>query len=384
MKRPRVLYVSPLDMCANNGMTQLQHQLLSTLCSIYGESVDLLSMGASPATAREWLVEAKLPVRVLQGFFPFAARLNTTLWYGGGVVLCNRLRWIDRFYFPLRTPLPRSWVDRYDLIVCYYSWPHRLLRLERAGSKVIADLGDIMADRHKRIGTRRWISTTFTEEKAIFLSRTRCVAVSEDDALEFEQLYGIRPFVLRFVPPNYLDLMELASGERPQRIGFMGAPSYANEEILRTLAHSEFLAGIADGGVELLVAGGICNTVSSSVLRALEEGGARILGRIRSTAEYYRQISTVVNPVGPTTGVKIKSVEALIAGRSLITTRWGADSTLSAAFPGQVAYTDWPVEPQALARLAINATRNAPCIDASAAKTYVDQSTQSLRKLHTL
>jgi len=380
----RVLYISPLDMCASNGMAQLQHQLLSTLCSIHGNSVDLLSLGASPATARQWLTQARLPVTVLSGFYPLVARVNTTLWYGGGVLLCNKLRWVDRFYFLLRTPLPRVWVDHYDIIVCYYPWPHRLLRLERAAHKVVADLGDVMADRHERIGIRRWISITATEEKAIFYSGSRCVAVSEDDAAEFERLYGVRPSVLGFVPPEYSDLMKLDSGERPPRIGFMGAPSYANEEVLRTLAHPKFLECIACGGVELLVAGGICNTVDPSILRALESGGARVLGRIQSTAEYYRQISATVNPVGPTTGVKIKSVEALIAGRSLVTTRWGADAALHSRFPNQVIYIDWPIEPEALGRQVIEVVRTARPGGSSAARAYVDNASQTLRELHTL
>lgn len=380
----RALYVSPLDMCASNGMSQLQHQLLSTLYSVYGESVDLLSLAASPVTARKWLREAGLRVNVLEGFYPLVARLNTTLWYGGGVVLCNKLRWVGRFYFPLRTPLPRAWIERYDMIVCYYPWSHRLLRLERAGSKVVADLGDVMADRHERIGARRWISLAAEDEKAILQSGSRCVAVSDADAQEFERLYGVRPAVLGFVPPEFPRLIELASQERPPRIGFMGAPSYGNEEIMRILAHPEFLGCISQAGIELLVAGGICDTVDPSVLRALEKGGARILGRVRSTCDYYRQISATVNPIGPTTGVKIKSIETLIAGRSLITTRWGADSSLCASFPDQIAYTDWPIEPQALGRLAIKVIRAAPSGSTSAARAYVEKSIQSLRELHTI
>lgn len=384
MKRPCVLYISPLDMCSNNGMSQLQHQLLSNLCSAYGESVDLLSLGAPPSTARKWLQGAGLHVNVLDGLFPLIARLNTTLWYGGGVILCNKLRWTDRFHFPLRTPLQDTWIERYDVIVSYYPWAHRLLRLDRAGGKVIMDLGDVMADRHERIGVRRWISLTAEDEKAVLRSQSHCVAVSNEDAQEFKRLYGVLPAVLGFVPPDSEQLMELTSKDRPARIGFMGAPSYANEEIMHLLAHPEFLACISQAGIELLVAGGICDTVDRSVLRSLEKGGARIVGRVRSTTDYYRQIGATVNPVGPSTGVKIKSLETLIAGRSLITTRWGADSSLCAAFPDQIAFTDWPIEPQALGKLAIGVIRAALPGSASAAKAYVEKSTQSLRELHTL
>jgi hypothetical protein len=53
--QPRVLYISPLDLRTQNGMTQHQHQLLLMLVSLYGDSVDLLSLGTSPAVARQWV-----------------------------------------------------------------------------------------------------------------------------------------------------------------------------------------------------------------------------------------------------------------------------------------------------------------------------------------
>ena len=90
MTASRVLYVSPLDLRSKNGMTQLEHQLLSNLHYLYGQSVDMLPLGTSAATARKWLQGAGLRINVLQGFYPLIARLNTTLWYGGGVVLCDK------------------------------------------------------------------------------------------------------------------------------------------------------------------------------------------------------------------------------------------------------------------------------------------------------
>lgn len=362
-------------------MNQQQWQLLSMLVARYGDEVDLLSLGASAATARKWVRNTGLRLNVLDGLYAVAAHLNATLWYGGGVILCNKLRWTDRFRFPLRTPLPQSWVERYALIVCYYPWGHRLLRLDRAGNKVIMDLGDVMADRHERIGTRRWISMAEEDERAI-LQSSRCVAVSEEDAREFERLYGVRPPVMQFVPPDAEQLLQLADVERPPRVGFMGAPSYGNEEILRVLAEPEFLNAIRDAGIELLVAGGICESVDGAILDALRHGGAIILGRVDSTMDYYRKIGATVNPIGPSTGVKIKSVETLITGRSLITTRYGADGALDAAFPGQIAYTDWPIEPAELGRLAVEVIRRAPANSATAARAYVESATRALGELH--
>jgi hypothetical protein len=134
--------------------------------------------------------------------------------------------------------------------------------------------------------------------------------------------------------------------------------------------------------VELLIAGGICQTADPSLLEALRAGGARILGRIGSTLDYYRQIAATVNPIGPSTGVKIKSVETLITGRSLITTRWGADAALRAAFPDQISMIDWPPEPAALGQVVAGVVRSVTPDGGAAAKAYVAKATQFLRELH--
>jgi len=380
MIRSRALYLSPIDMRTNNGMAHGQLQLLKALCSVY-ETVDLLSAGASNRQAREWLKNAGLQVNVLEGFYPSLVRLNSILWYGGGVILCNRLRLIDRFCFPIQTPLPQSWIEKYDKIVCYYAWHHRLLRLDRAGEKVVVDTGDVMAERHERTGARRWITLRAADECAVLRSSSRCIAVSEDDAAEFQRLYGVRPSVLSFVPQCSPELLEVASRERPRRVGFMGAPSYVNEEILRLLASPDFMAYLKEAGIEFVIAGGICETVDRSVLRTLERLGAVILGKVGSTAEYYSQIAATVNPVGPSTGVKIKSVETLVAGRSLITTRWGADRSLAAAFPNQVAFIDWPTEPRILGELCVKVVREEPPDTRAAAETYVREATRALKEM---
>jgi len=362
-------------------MAQLQHQLLTALHSVYGERVDVLSLMASSARARLWLHETGLHVNVLSGIYATLAWLNTMLWYGGGVILCNKLRWMDRFYFPFKTPLPRTWFDRYETILCFYPWAHRLLRLDRGGKKVIVDTGDVMANRHERIGTKRWISLTSRDERAILESGSRCLAVSTDDADEFERLYGVRLPVQSFVPPEHEKLIALAADERPRRLGYMGAPGYGNEEVLRILAQREFLDCLRAAGIEFAIAGGICNAIEPAVLEALKAGGASILGRVRSTVDYYASIGVTVNPVGPSTGVKIKSVETLVAGRHLITTRWGADRGLAAAFPGQVTFIDWPMNPRELGELCIRLVREARPYGGAAAKNYIWSAARELEEM---
>jgi hypothetical protein len=345
------------------------------------ESVDLLSMGATPNAARKWVRTHGLPVNILSGLYAHVACLNTIAWYGVGAILCNKLRWIDRFYMPIHTPLPASFIERYDVIVCYYPWLHRLLNLDRAGRKVVVCTGDVMADRHERIGARRWITLDARDEAAVLQSQSRCVAVSREDAAEYNELYSTKTPVVQFLPPSYRELISLISSERPARVGYFGAASYMNEEILRLLAHPDFLDALKQSGVELVVAGEICKTAQRSTIHDLERGGARVLGRIDSMLEFYEQVSVVLNPVGPTTGVKIKSIEALMAGRTLITTRWGAGQELHNAFGDWIVSLDWPIKADELGKLVVQAVRDAKVRNATAAESYASTANELLRSL---
>lgn len=377
--RRRALFISPIDMRERNGMMQREHQTLEILCELYHGDVDVLSLGAAPEKVREWLACAGLNASVLEGAYPFFAYLNTCVWYGGGVILCNKLHWTKRFRFYCCTPLPKRWIERYTKIVCYYPWAHRLLRLERAGAKVVVDLGDVMADRHERVGACRWISLASGDERAVIESPSQCIAISGFDVDELRRLYGIELPVAPFAPARYSELTALADGERPARVGFMGAPSYLNENILRLLADRNFLGCISKAGIDLVVAGGICESAPRLVLQGLRDAGVRIMGRIRSITEFYGNVAAVLNPVGPSTGVKIKSVETLMAGRSLITTRWGADASLRNAFGPQICCIDWPIDARSLGELAVRVVNSSMDANVAAAVAYAEGATQALR-----
>ncbi len=376
----RVLYVSPLVMSANNGMMQRQHQVLAALCQEFPGRVDFLALAATPASARAWLSQVGLNAKVLDGLFVTMARLNAMAWYYGNVVACNGLKLVDQFRCPFITPLPRAVLSSYSRVVCYYAWAYLLLALIRAGDRVLVDLGDVMADRHERIGIRRWISLASADERSIVLGPARCVAISEGDMDEFRRIYGTTLSVVPFVPPNAASLLATGPAQGLRTIGFIGAPSYHNEQILKLLAHKEFLTELQRQGIELQIAGGICATADRAVLEALRAGGARVLGRVDDVGTFYSGLGAVLNPVGPSTGVKIKSVEALMAGRGLITTRWGTDLLLDKAFPLQVtSLGDWPVTPADLAKACVECLARPLTLGAGAGRAYLEASAATLR-----
>jgi hypothetical protein len=374
----RALYISPVNVAANNGMLQRQRQNLAVLESLYPQGLDVLSLGSSRQAMHAWLRSVGASANVLGGPFAAIARLSATAWYGGGIVLCNKLGWFDHFRFPIRMSLPSQWAQRYDRIVCYYPWAHRLLRLEELGTKVVVDLGDVMADRHLRTGARRWISLDACDERAVLESGSHCYAISSDDASEFARLYHRDLQVLPFVPMDVAPLMSILQVGRPRSVGFIGAPSFLNEEILLLLANPAFLDILSAANVALVVAGGICATARPEIIQALRDGGAEVRGRVHEINDFYRDIGVVINPVGPSTGVKIKSVEALLAGRALITTQWGVDKELTRTFSSQIQPVNWPVDPSELARCAVTALAAAADCDRQATQAYVTGATRAM------
>ena len=353
----RALYISPLNLDINNGMMQRQLQVLRALAQAYPLRLDVLSLGSSSAKAQRWLDEMAIPAQALKGVHAQLARLNATAWYGGNVILCNKLKIIKQFIFPLITPVPRSTLERYRTILCYYPWAFILLGLHRAGKKVVVDLGDVMAERHQRIGTRRWISLRARDEKSILKSQARCIAISEGDRQEFQRLYQVSLPVVTFLPPDFNYLIALDTAQLPATAGYIAARGYQNEMVVQAIASEPFLSALRSAGIALVVAGGICSVIEAEDRKRIQSFGGRVLGQVPTLEDFYREVGWIINPVGPSTGVKIKSVEALLTGRTLVTTEFGADEGLRGLFGNHIELTKWPLDLQDLAEAVIRSVR---------------------------
>lgn len=361
----RVLYISPLELASNNGMMQRQVQMIQFLASRHPNQIDFLSLGSSPRRAERWSEELGLNFHVKRGWFAGLARLNAWAWYVGNVIFCNKLNLYSNFKLFWRTRLLRRTAARYSAIYCYYPWGFLLLGLDRFGDKVVVDHGDVMALRHERIGTKRWISLSLDAEASILNSKARCLAISQGDHDEFARLYGRNLPVVPFIPAELDTLASIPLDALPPSVGYLAALGYQNEEVIKALASEAFLSVLATKGLRLTVAGGICQAIAPKLRAAIERGNGRILGCVPRVQDFYRQVAVILNPVGPSTGVKIKSVEALVSGRKLVTTPFGVDSDLLEAFGSQITLIQWPIDPHELALAALEAMDDVRALPAS-------------------
>lgn len=370
----RALYVGPIDVRTTNGMTQHQETLLKAMAGEF--RLDVLSLFASPQAAHHWLEARGIDARVLRGPYAHLVRWNALAWQAIGTVLACKLKWLDHFPFAVTTPL----AGRYDRIFCYYAWGVILLGLDRFGDKVTVNLGDVMAGRHARIGRRTWISLSAADEARVVRAPIRNAAISQFDADEFARAYGVRPPVIPSVPPDHAALTALAAKPRPRSAGFFaGSGNAINLQALRALADARFLAALRGAGIGFVVGGAICRDMTAELRAAFELGGARLMGEVATLSDFYAAVGAMVAPVGPSSGLKMKSVETLIAGRALITTRWGTDSVFD-GFVGQVFVLDWPPEPDTIARAVIAALEDTRSDRAAAGATYVEKAMEAFRQ----
>lgn len=204
-------------------------------------------------------------------------------------------------------------------------------RLARgAGRRVVLDVYDSVWRAHKfdaqatsnlaLSAARRGYSKTVRHRESRAVEAAWCVPVAGwSDSLLIRQLSPRS----RWLPTGLSAEETPAPRNAPLRIGLIGSFAHsATVDAARILCEGA-LARSSD--VEIVLAG----------LGSQEWAqGRRVtaLGRVETTAEFYRSIDAVVVPVRNGTGMKCKLAEAALAGRPVITTPAGAEG-----FPPDIA-----------------------------------------------
>ncbi len=151
------------------------------------------------------------------------------------------------------------------------------------------------------------------EEGALRRARALLVA-GWDDHQRLEHLG--RPSL--WVPPGLsVEPVAPRSPDGRLRIGFLG--NFAHQPTLDSA--KALLASPAARAPEIdVVLGGW----ESDRHPALAEAGAIVLGPVATPADFWREVDAAVIPVFSGTGIKVKIAEALVAGRTVVTTPLGA------------------------------------------------------------
>lgn len=229
---------------------------------------------------------------------------------------------VDSYFDPEAAAYVRTLLGegRFDVVVLSYVFYSRLFE-SMAGVRRLLDTHDVFSDRYRLYRTHGQANEFFStgrRDEAKALDRADVVlAIQESDATHFRALTDRPVTVVGHLAP--VVARAPATAPKAPALLFVGGPMGINVHGLSWFMDQVLPAvrrRVPDA--ELWLAGGIGDRIGRSV------AGVRRLGFVEDLAEVYRRAAVVINPQRFGTGLSIKSVDALLHGRPLVTTASGA------------------------------------------------------------
>ena len=229
---------------------------------------------------------------------------------------------VDSYFDPEAAAFTRTLLTegRFDVVILSYVFYSRLLESMPGTVRKLIDTHDVFSDRFRLYRAHGqandFFSTGRTDEGKALDRADAVLAIQEWDANHFRSLTA-RPVVVVGHLGRVEAMAPAAAG--PPAMLFVGGPMGINVHgvtwfIDRVLPAVRRLVPDA----ELWLVGGIGERVGHAV------PGVRRLGFVDALDDLYQRAAVVINPQQFGTGLSIKSVDALLHGRPLVTTASGA------------------------------------------------------------
>ena len=230
---------------------------------------------------------------------------------------------VDSYFDPEAARYLRTLLDTggFDVVVVSYVFYSRLLASVPDAVRKLIDTHDVFSDRYRlyrKHGQANEFFSTGKSEEGKALDRADAVlAIQEWDAYHFRSLTTRPVAVVGHLAPVVEPAP--AAGQAARAMLFVGGPMGINVHGVNWFIQ-QVLPGVRRRvpDAELWLAGGIGARVPR------DPPGVRRFGFVDSLADLYRRAAVVINPQQFGTGLSIKSVDALLHGRPLVTTDSGA------------------------------------------------------------
>jgi len=246
--------------------------------------------------------------------------------------LFYRLHWVEDkldglFYAP--------WLDEarelqqrfhYPRVLISYVHHSKFLQAFPDSCLKLIDTHDVFTNRRHRLRAAGvatyWRSYSAKDERRGLQRAQHIIAIQEQEAAYLRRLTGSACRV--FTVGHFAKLLEQPlPPARILRLGCIGSRNGANVHGWQWFVRDVWpLVQKRVAGVEIWVAGTLCEKCTPAP-------GVRLLGQVPSLADFYRDCPVFINPVRTGTGLKIKTIESLMHGRPVVTTRVGAEGVES-------------------------------------------------------
>lgn len=320
----RILLISPIPTHPQIAGNRTRIQRLLSSVREMGHEVHFLCVNTEPwkadeeAMMRWWgehfhLVKYRHPPRTLKRY---ARRLRFLFEPGFLEILPVDYRYDDALDTIL-AELTRT-VTFDVVIVEYIFWSKALECFDGRVLKII-DTHDVFTHRHLLFKQARqpygWYCTTEREETKALNRADVIIAIQDREREYFSRLTTKKVITVRHLAP----LQPLPSSEgMGARLLFIGSDAGTNIHGIRTFI-AETFPRIRQmlPQASLHIAGQICDKIDDA-------DGCIKLGVVDDLTSLYKNIDIVVNPIQFSTGLCIKTIEALGYGRPVVTTAAGA------------------------------------------------------------
>jgi glycosyltransferase involved in cell wall biosynthesis len=233
-----------------------------------------------------------------------------------------------------RPESPRYWIDTHDLLAARkqqfeaFGFPHWLDIELPEEAECLKKFDMILAIQPRE--AEQMLELTHQQTKvlvvghAIDLGQTNGFQPPRPGHFSGDESAPLQPtdnIINQLCPP--------ISGTTTVKIGYLASYNAANAQALHWFLEQVWpaLIDLCRSPISLIVAGGICQTLSSLDKDRDKDrcfvGGVHLLESVPSVPEFYQSIDIIINPIQFGSGLKIKTIEALTFGKPLVTTSHG-------------------------------------------------------------
>ncbi len=234
----------------------------------------------------------------------------------------------------------------YDCVVVNYAFLSKTLELVKGATLRVLDTHDQLAGRKEileGLGLEPDFFYLTEEEETKALNRADVVIAIKDEEADLFRHYTSKD-VITYPYPG-LSQTWIYHGNRKVddvnltllRVGFVGGLNQLNINCIRSfIANTRDLFAQKVAPLVIKIGGSVCEAVEDLA----SEPHVRLMGRYDEPREFYSECDLIINPMLRSTGLKIKTVEAVSLGMPLLSTAHASEG-LPEREPSLLFADDW-------------------------------------------